>query len=72
MPRKKAKRDIEKTYTTKQTVAKLRRLADCLEQGKRFQIQIQGERILVPADAVFSIEHERSDGVDELEFQLKW
>ena len=34
MPKKKAKRDIEKTYTTKQMVAKLRRLADCLEQAK--------------------------------------
>ena len=72
MPRKKAKRDIEKTYTTKQTVAKLRRLADCLEQGKRFQIQIQGERILVPADAVFSIEHERGKKTEEVEFQFKW
>ena len=72
MPRKKAKRDIEKTYTTKQTVAKLRRLADCLEQGQRFQIQIQGERILVPADAVFSIEHERGKKTEEVEFQFKW
>ncbi|MGD8389847.1 MAG: molybdopterin-dependent oxidoreductase, partial [Desulfobacteraceae bacterium] len=34
---KKDDRDIEKGYSTKQTVAKLRRLADCLEQGKPFQ-----------------------------------
>jgi hypothetical protein len=35
MPKKKkAKRDIEKGYTTKQMVAKLRRLADCLERVK--------------------------------------
>jgi hypothetical protein len=46
MPKEKAKRDIEKGYSTKQMVPKLRRLADCLEQGKRFQIQIAGERIL--------------------------
>ena len=74
MPRKKAKakRDIEKTYTTKQMIAKLRRLADCLEQGKRFQIQIQGERISVPADAVFNIEHERGKKTEEVEFQFKW
>ena len=72
MPKKKAKRDIEKVYTTKQTVAKLRRLADCLEQGKRFQIQIAGERILVPADAVFNIEHERGKTMEEVEFQFKW
>ena len=54
--KKKAKRDIEKTYTTKQMVAKLRRLADCLEQGGRFRIQIAGERVLVPADAVFNFD----------------
>jgi len=35
---KKKDRDIEKGYTTKQMVAKLRRLADCLENGKQFQI----------------------------------
>lgn len=70
--KKKTRRDIEKTYTTKQTVAKLRRLADCLEQGKRFQIQIAGERILVPADAVFNIEHERGKTMEEVEFQFKW
>ena len=70
--KQRAKRDIEKTYTVKQTVAKLRRLADCLEQGKRFQIQIAGERILVPADAAFSIEHERGKTAEEVEFQFKW
>jgi amphi-Trp domain-containing protein len=72
MPKKKAKRDIEKGYTTKQMVAKLRRLADCLEQGKRFQIQIAGERVVVPADAVFNIEHERGKTMEEVEFQFKW
>ena len=70
--KKKAKRDIEKGYTTKQMAAKLRRLADCLEQGRRFQIQIAGERILVPADAVFNIEHERGKTLEEVEFQFQW
>jgi amphi-Trp domain-containing protein len=70
--KKKAKRDIKKTYTTKHTVAKLRRLADCLEQGKRFQIQIAGEKVLVPADAVSNIEYERGKTLEEVEFQLKW
>ena len=31
-------RDLEKTYTTSQFVAKLRRLADCLEQDEPFEI----------------------------------
>ena len=68
----KSERDIEKTYSTKQFVAKLRRLADALENGKRFQIQIAGERISVPASATFNIEHEREGAEEEIEFQVKW
>jgi amphi-Trp domain-containing protein len=70
--KKKSKRDMEKAYTTKQTVAKLRRLADCLESGKQFKIQIAGERIAVPSNAVFTIEHERGAKMEEIEFQFKW
>ncbi len=65
-------RDVEKVYSTEQSVAKLRRLADALESGKRFRISVAGERINVPARAVFSIEHEREEGEEEVEFQLKW
>jgi amphi-Trp domain-containing protein len=65
-------RDIEKAYTVRSTVAKLRRLAHCLETGKPFQIQVSGERISVPARAVFTIEHEREGNQEELEFQFKW
>lgn len=64
-------RDIEKTYSTPQFVEKLRRLADCLENGERFDIQIAGERVYVPQDAVFNIEHEREKGQEEIEFQIK-
>ncbi|MBT3321967.1 MAG: amphi-Trp domain-containing protein [Anaerolineae bacterium] len=69
---KKEERDIEKVYATKEIVAKLRRLADSLETGKAFEIQVAGERIYIPASAEFSIEHERSGDGEELEFQLKW
>ena len=41
-------KDVEKSYSTKEVVAKLRRLADALEKGKTFEIQIAGERIHVP------------------------
>ncbi len=68
----KRKRDIEKNYPKKQFVAKLRRLADCIEQGQRFQIQVAGQRIAIPANAVINIEHERDSSSEELEFQLKW
>ena len=74
MPKQKAKskRDVEKGYSNKQFVAKLRRLADCIEQGKRFSIQIAGERITIPPDAVINIEHERGKREEEIEFQIKW
>jgi amphi-Trp domain-containing protein len=68
----KPNRDIEKEYTAEQLAAKLRRLADCIESGENFEIQVAGERIYVPNRAVFSIEHEREDGEEELEFQFKW
>jgi amphi-Trp domain-containing protein len=71
MARKRA-RDLEKAYPTAQFVAKLRRLADSLETGEPFSIQIAGERIRVPARAVFNIEHERDAEGEEIEFQIKW
>ena len=69
---KKRERDIEKTYSTSEFVAKLRRLADALEQGEKFEIQIAGERIYVPVRAEFNIEHEREGSDEEIEFQIKW
>ena len=53
-------------------MAKLRRLADAIETGAPFTITVVGERLRIPADAVFNIEHERTGGLDELEFQLRW
>ncbi|MFC4852358.1 amphi-Trp domain-containing protein [Actinophytocola glycyrrhizae] len=67
-----ATRDVERIYSTPEVVAKLRRLADALESGTSFRIQIAGERFRVPVRAEFSIEHERGDGEEEVEFQLKW
>ena len=68
----KESRDIERIYDTADVVAKLRRLADALEKGHSFRIQIAGERFRVPKSAQFSIEHERGDDEEEIEFQLKW
>ncbi|KZB86044.1 amphi-Trp domain-containing protein [Amycolatopsis regifaucium] len=67
-----APRDVERVYSTADVVAKLRRLADALESETSFRIQIAGERFRVPARAQFSVEHERGDGEEEVEFQLKW
>lgn len=65
-------RDVEKIYATEDVVAKLRRLADAVESGESFRIQIAGERFRVPARAQFSIEHERGEESEEVEFQLTW
>lgn len=72
MARRRSDRDLERTYSRAQFVAKLRRLADSLETGRAFTIQVAGERLRIPADALFNVEHERSGGQDELEFQLRW
>jgi amphi-Trp domain-containing protein len=52
-------RDVEKVYFTSEFVSKLRRLADALEAGKRFEIQVAGERVYVPVRTEFNVEHER-------------
>ena len=68
----KPERDIEKGYPLPEFIAKLRRLADDLENGEQFEIQIAGERIYVPVRAQYNIEHEREGDVEEIEFQIKW
>jgi hypothetical protein len=42
-----------------------------LERGEGFEIQISGERISVPIRAIYNIEHERGEGEEEIEFQIK-
>ena len=65
-------RDVERECSTEIFVDTLRRLADALEKGDSFRIQVANARFTVPAAANLSIEHEVSDGDEELEFQLKW
>jgi len=67
-----AERDVETITSVDEFVAKLRRLADALESGESFRIQIAGERFRVPKHATLSIEHERSSDGEEVEFQLSW
>ena len=70
MPRR--DRDLEKSYAASQFAAKLRRFADAVERGRGFPIMVAGERLYVPADAVFNVEHEREGREQELEFQVRW
>jgi hypothetical protein len=51
---------------------KVRQLATCIEQSRRFRFQAAGERVSIPCNATIYIEHERDSSSVELEFQLKW
>ncbi len=64
--------DVERSYGAKETVAKLRRLADALEAEKTFEIQIGGERIYVPPYATIEFEYERGEDYEEIEIELRW
>lgn len=68
----KPNRDVERVYSDADFVAKLRRLADAIESEAKFEIQIAGKRVYVPARATFSVEHEKSKDEEEIEFQIKW
>lgn len=65
-------RDVERILTGAEFAAALRRLAESIEQGAPFEIEVEGENVQAPTEAQFSIEHERSGTEEELEFQLKW
>ena len=67
-----ADRDLTRAYSRTQFVAKLRRLADAIEAAEPFTIQVAGEKLRIPANAEFNIEHERTGASQELEFQLLW
>lgn len=67
-----SERDVEKNVSKERFIETLRRVADELEKGGSFRIQIAGERITVPADCELSFEHEREDGDEEVELQFKW
>ena len=67
-----SERDVEKGYSKAEFVAKLRRLADAIERDERFEIQIAGKRVYVPVRAEFTVEHEVSSKVEEIEFQITW
>lgn len=68
----KAQVDVEKSYSTKATVDKLKRLAAAMEAEETFEIQIAGERVYVPPYATVEIEYERTGDEEQIEIELKW
>jgi amphi-Trp domain-containing protein len=65
-------KDVEKEYSPKDVAAKLRRLADALENGTPFEIQIDGERIYIPANATIEFEYQRDGNESEMEIEITW
>lgn len=65
-------RDVTKTYTTEQNIKKLERLVEALRENKAYEIQVDNERLFIPAGTEFSIEHEQEGPLHELEFQFRW
>jgi amphi-Trp domain-containing protein len=66
-------RDVEKAVGAQHFAATLRRIADAVDKGESFQIQVLNKRFTVPANAALSIEHEaEGDGEEELELQFRW
>lgn len=63
---------MEKTYTEKMYIAKIKRLIAALEKDKSFVIQVKGKKLRVPKNAKISIEFEKDGNSNELEFQIKW
>ena len=53
-------------------MATLRRVADAIERKEPVRIQVAGKRLLAPATAILSIEHELDGANEELELQLRW
>lgn len=64
--------EAEKSYSNKEVIAKLRRLADALEEEKTFEIQIAGNRIYIPPTATVEFEYERTEEEEEVEIELRW
>jgi len=65
-------RDVTKTYSTDQNIQKLERLVDALRENTAFEIQVDNQRLYIPAGTEFSIEHEQEGPIHELEFQFRW
>ena len=64
--------DEERAYAKKETARKLRRIADAIEGGRSFRVQINGHRVTVPDDAEFEIELETHGSKGEIEIEMRW
>lgn len=66
------KKEIEKKYTNKQTIAILKRLVGSLEKGKAFRMQIKGKKVYVSKESEIEIEYEKEKNEEKIEIEIKW
>ena len=64
--------DVERSYSPRQTAVKLRRIADAIEDGRHFRLQVAGHRLSIPPFAEVEIEMQADDGSGEIEIEIKW
>jgi len=66
------KKDVEKVYSSKRFIEKIRRLADALEKNEKCTFQVAGRKVVIPKDVSVSIEYESEGSEQELDLQIKW
>ena len=64
--------DVERGYTPEQTADKLRWIANAIEDGKSFRIQVGGNQMRIPTDGKIGIEMNRDGSRGEIEIEIKW
>lgn len=63
--------DVERSYSTGRTASKLRRIADAIEYGEYFRLQVSGHRLRIPPSAEVEIEMQADDvGSGEFEIEI--
>ena len=67
-----ASRVVERNYSVDRVRSEAPPVGGRSRGRQAFRIQVAGERIRVPKGAAISVEHEREDDEEEVEFQLKW
>ena len=64
--------DGERTLSNISTARKLRDIADALEAGKSFRVQINGRRVIVPWDFQLEVDLDTPHGGNEIAVELWW
>jgi amphi-Trp domain-containing protein len=57
---------------TEENIGKLEALVAAIRDGQPFVIEVDGERVKVPAHAEIAIDYDHDDGENALEIQFYW